>query len=113
MPYINFKTNANLSETQIASIESKAGKLISKLSGKDESQLMVSLDNATHMMFRGEDVPCMMIHMDVFGDPDKAELDDFFSSLCEFITLTTEIETNNIYMNVSPFYSWGAGGRYN
>ncbi len=113
MPFISFKTNIDLEETEIKNIEKAAGKYISKLDEKDESQLMTSFESDIPMMFRGEDDPCMMIHMDVFGDPDKKQLDEFFSALCDHIEDEINLDRKNIYMNVTPFYSWGANGRYN
>ena len=53
MPFISFKTNIDLEETEIKNIEKAAGKYISKLDEKDESQLMISFESDIPMMFRG------------------------------------------------------------
>lgn len=52
MPFISFKTNIDLEETEIKNIEKAAGKYISKLDEKDESQLMTSFESDIPMMFR-------------------------------------------------------------
>lgn len=73
MPYISLKTNHKLTLRQENIIKSKTGELISLIPGKFEKSLMIHMEDDQIMYFKGEELTCMMIEINLYK---SAEFED-------------------------------------
>ena len=56
MPFINIKTNENVTEEKAKAIKSKLGLAITAIPGKSEGWLMVGIEDDYKLFFRGSEV---------------------------------------------------------
>lgn len=109
MPFINTKTNVKVSSEKVQELKSKLGDSISLL-GKSESWLMLSFTDNEMMFFKGSPDPCVMIQVDLYGNPSKKQCDDFTNEITNIYSSELEIEPDRIYVRYLPTDVWGWNG---
>ncbi len=112
MPFISMNTNVKLGEEKILTLKAETGKVLELIPGKNESQLMLQINEGQHMYFKGEDVPCMMVQVSCYGHSAKEELDSFVKEITEMIQAVTGVPTGNVYLTIDGYDHWGAAGHY-
>jgi phenylpyruvate tautomerase PptA (4-oxalocrotonate tautomerase family) len=111
MPYLNIRTNQQLSETTAKSLGSKGSALVAELLGKPEAYVMVSVESNTAMQFAGTDEPLAYLELKSIGLPN-ALIAPASKALCDLITGETGVATNRIYIEFTdaPRHMWGWNG---
>lgn len=112
MPFISMNTNVKLSQEKILELKAEAGKILSLIPGKNESQLMVQINEGQNMFYKGEDVPCMMVQVHCFGQAAKEDLDPFVKELTAAIEKVAGVPAPNVYLTIQGYGNWGVAGNY-
>lgn len=108
MPLLKIDTNISLDDQAAQTLCNKASTHVSKLLGKPESYVMVTVQHSRTMSFAGDSAPCALMQLKSLGLPEQqtAELSE---SLCNFLNQQTGIPTNRIYIEFSgpERHMWG------
>ena len=111
MPYIEIKTNINLTKEQDEVIKSRAaGILAASFPGKTENWLMVNIEGGHEMYFAGSDGACMMIDVAIFGKQSSDGYDKMTRDMCAFIDEEFGIAKDRVYIKYSEYTHWGWNG---
>ena len=89
MPYISMNTNVKLPQEKILELKAEVGRSLALIPGKNESQLMLLINEGQNMFCQGKDVPCMMVQVNCYGQSAKENLDPFVKELTEAIANNT------------------------
>lgn len=106
MPFIEVKTNQNLSETKTI-IKSELGSAITAIPGKSESWLMVEISDKLDMYFKGTDEPCAMFEIAIFGKASDDAYDDLTKRICELSEKYLGVSAERTYVKYSEIEHWG------
>ena len=91
MPYISFKTNHKLTLRQENMIKEKSGELISLIPGKSEKALMIHMEDDQIMYFKGEELTCMMIEINLYRNAEFEDKKKLTEAMIQMIHETTKI----------------------
>lgn len=106
MPFIEVKTNQNLSETKTI-IKSELGRAITAIPGKTESWLMVEIKDKLDMYFQGSDEPCAMFEIAIFGKASDDAYDDLTKRICAVSEKYLGVSPDRTYVKYSEIDHWG------
>lgn len=110
MPFIEIKTNINVSDTSVSLIEKMLGKDIEILPGKSEKWLMVNIIDKQKMCFDGSDEPCLIAFVDLYGRCDDKSLNSFTSKISDLLSDELNIPKERIYVRYQFTDYWGYAG---
>jgi phenylpyruvate tautomerase len=112
MPYLMVQTNTPVNTDNAQHFVKQASATVSRLLGKPESYVMVSLQPPVPMVFAGTDDPTAYLELKSIGLPEKAT-PELSKVLCELVRDTLNIDENRIYVEFSNAQShlWGWNGR--
>ena len=74
MPFINVKTNAQVSKEQEVELKAALGKAITAIPGKSEGWLMIGIEPQQAMYFKGTDDPCAMVSVSIYGSASSSAI---------------------------------------
>ena len=109
MPFINIKTNAQISREAETNIKSALGRAITAVPGKSEGWLMVGLEQQT-LYFRGTDEPAAIAQVSLYGNAGHAALDDLAGSITDVVSQQLGISPDRIYVSCFATPDWGWNG---
>lgn len=109
MPFIEIKTNLTLSKNEKEELSKELGKNIN-LIGKTENWLMTNVIDNQNMFFKGNDEPCAIVEVKLYGEADTKGADKFTSIITEVVNNVIEIEKSRIYVNYFGTEYWGYSG---
>ncbi len=112
MPFISFKTNHKLTLKQENIIKERTGELISLIPGKSEASLMIHMEDNQIMYFKGQELTCMMIEVNLYKQASYEAKKDLTEALIKMISETTRIKPDNIYVTFNEFENWGCKQTY-
>lgn len=107
MPYINIKTNTDVSKEAELTLKTAFGEAITKIPGKSEQWLMVGVEPGSHLYFKGSEEPAAMVEVSIFGQTTDDAYDALTKELCAVITTHLEIPANRTYIKYSEIDHWG------
>ena len=111
MPYINVKIPQELSPDAAARLRDELGQAICLIPGKNESALMIALEDGEKMLFGGAAIGNeAFFDVRVYG---KCELDDkraFTEKLYEIMTRLFGTDPARMFVNFTEYDNWGARG---
>jgi len=111
MPFIEVRTAQKLMAPQKQAIKEGLGQLISLIPGKSEDKLMIAIEDAQGLYFRGEEkasAAFVEIRLkDKAEFADKAKLTEGIFSLLE---QKAQIAKDDVYLNFMEFDVWGSRG---
>lgn len=111
MPFINLKTNVNVSKENSLELKTKFGELISILPGKSETWLMVQIDANQDMYFRGTNEPLAILEVKVYGNSlDEEKTNKLTSALTEATHKILKVPSDRIYVSYFLTSTWGFAG---
>lgn len=110
MPYINVKTNTEISKEAETALKTDLGKAISVIPGKSEAWLMVGIEPEQVLYFKGDDAPAAMVEVSVFGSPNPAAFDRLTGEICNILNARLRIEPARVYVKYSATTDWGWNG---
>lgn len=110
MPFINVKTNADVSEEKAESIKSNLGLSITAIPGKSESWLMVEIEDNRKLYFRGTDEPAAMVEVSLYGNASSNSLSVLTSNITGILTDVLGIPSDRVYVSYMSTDNWGWNG---
>ena len=110
MPYIASSTNVSVSGRKKESIKERMGKAIELIPGKSEGWLMLSFRDNVPMFFKGEDDPCAICQVKLFGSASEENYAALTEALTEIMSEELDIDPDRIYITYEEIGVWGWNG---
>ena len=107
MPFIDVKTNTQVTKEQEIMLKERLGSAIAILPGKSEAWLMLEIKDACRMYFRGENTPCAMIQVQVFGKINTQKCEELTAEICNIMKDVLEIPVDGTYVKYEEVSLWG------
>lgn len=107
MPFIDLKTNKQVSKNDEIALKEALGKAIAILPGKSETWLMLDIHDACRMYFHGSDAPCAMLQVQVFGKINSEKCEQLTAEICRIMDSTLHISPENTYVKYEEVDLWG------
>ncbi len=107
MPFIDVKTNKQVSKTEEIALKEQLGQAIAILPGKSETWLMLEIKDACRMYFRGDDAPCAMVQVQVFGKINEAKCEELTKEVCRIFKVVLDIPEDATYVKYEEVNLWG------
>lgn len=113
MPFIIARVNVPVSTTQEAEIKTRMGRAIELVPGKNESYLMLGIEDNYHFYLRGDgSQKAAYIEASIFGNEDHAGFDAFAAAMTEIFRQVLGIQPENIYVKFDDIKAWSVGGAF-
>lgn len=111
MPFINVKLAQKLTDTELSSLKAGLGKAIELIPGKNESALMLDIEDGKNMFFHGDStVKCAYVDVQVYGvcplDAKAAYTREIFA----LFNRVLGIDPGEMFVNMTERNLWGARG---
>ena len=110
MPFINVKTNAQVSADKKESIKSALGKAITAIPGKSEGWLMVGIEPDYALWFKGSDAPAAMVEVSVYGSASPGAYSNLTAQVTDILNKNLSISPDRIYVKYFETSNWGWNG---
>lgn len=111
MPYIDIRTNISLTDEKKSKLKSVCADILaSSFPGKTENWLMVAVSDGDTMYFGGDDAPCLMADVSIFGKQKTEGYDSMTAGFCEAAEKLLGIPADRIYIKYSEYSRWGWNG---
>ncbi len=107
MPFIDVKTNKQVSKNEEIALKAALGKAIAILPGKSEQWLMLEIKDGCRMYFHGDDAPCAMLQVQVFGKINTEKCEELTAEICRIMDDTLQISPENTYVKYEEISLWG------
>lgn len=109
MPLITTKASTAISKEKEALLKAEFGKAI-ELINKSERWLMVDFQENCHLWFKGDDEPCAMIEIDLFGKASDSGYDALTKAITDIVSDGLGIAGDRIYVKYNEISHWGYSG---
>ncbi|MBQ8200182.1 MAG: hypothetical protein IJZ74_00270 [Clostridia bacterium] len=110
MPYIATTSNIAISGRKEQAIKERMGKAIECIPGKTEGWLMLSFRDNASMYFKGEDDPCAICEVKLFGSADETAYEKLTEALTDILREELDIDPDRIYVTYEEIGVWGWNG---
>ena len=111
MPFINVKTNKNLTDEKKLELENKLSDAISLIPGKSDRYLMLAVEDEVSMMFhRDTDCGIAMVEVKIFGSSDKQSYTKLTQRICEILEAEAGVSPDCCYVKFEEVSLWGYNG---
>lgn len=107
MPFIDVKTNKQVGKTEEIALKQALGEAIAILPGKSEKWLMLDIHDGSRMYFHGDDAPCAMLQVQVFGKINPEKCEELTAEICRIMDNTLQIAPENTYVKYEEISLWG------
>ena len=114
MPYIDINITNKLDDKEKDRIKSKLGELITIIPGKNESGLMVGINDGYTIYLAGDKKEkSAYIIVQMYKSSEFEYEAKFTEKVFEFFEEEFGIAKNNLYLNIGERECWGARGTLN
>ncbi len=110
MPFIKTTANVQISARKAASIKARMGEAIELIPGKSENWLMLQFADDAVMFFKGEDDPCAICEVKLFGSADDESYAALTEALTDILREELDIDPDRIYVTYEEIGVWGWNG---
>jgi len=110
MPYIETTTSVAISGKKEQAIKERMGKAIELIPGKTEGWLMLSFRDNVSMFFKGEDDPCAICQVKLFGSADEEVYEKLTEELTDILHEELDLDPDRIYITYEEIGVWGWNG---
>lgn len=110
MPFINIKTNAEVSAEKAEIIKSKLGLAITAIPGKSEDWLMVGIEDNYKLFFKGTVEPAAMVEVSLYGKVSSNSLEILTSNITGIMLDVLGISGDRVYVSYMSTDNWGWNG---
>lgn len=108
MPYIEAKFSCTLTEEKMTALKNGFGKAIECIPGKNESWLMVNIEDKKNLWFKGDNsADSAFISVSIFGKASNEAYENLTKSICRLVNETAGISPDRTYVTYSEFDKWG------
>ena len=111
MPYIETTANIAISGRKEQVIKERMGQAIELIPGKNEGWLMLTFRDNVSMYFRGDDEPCAICQVQIFGTATEEDYAALTEKLTDILYEELEIPMERVYVTYKeiPCWGWNAG----
>ena len=110
MPYIATKTNVGISGRKKQALKERFGEAIELIPGKSEDWLMLSFRDNVDMFFKGEDEPCAVCQVKLYGSAQEEDYARLTEALTDILYEELAIPMERIYITYEEISTWGWNG---
>ncbi len=110
MPYIATTANIAISGRKKEAIKERMGQAIELIPGKTEGWLMLSFRDNADMYFKGEDDPCAICEVKLYGSAGEEDYANLTEALTDILREELDIDPDRIYVTYSEIDTWGWNG---
>ena len=110
MPFIDLKTNKELSKELIEAVKADLGEAITAIPGKSEAWLMVKAEGGADMFFKGDGSDCAMFDVAIFGSASDSAYDELTARICKISEERLSVPASRTYVKYSEYSHWGWNG---
>ena len=111
MPFINLKTNVEITQEKEAAVKAGLGRAITALPGKSEAWLMVNIEDKCRMYFKGDgSKPLAFIAVQILGKASRADYEKMTAELCKLAEKELSISPDCVYVRYGEGEHWGWNG---
>ncbi len=110
MPYIATSTNVSISGRKKENLKERMGRAIEIIPGKTEGWLMLSFRDNVSMFFKGEDDPCAICQVKLFGSADEEVYEKLTEELTDILHEELDLDPDRIYVTYEEIGVWGWNG---
>ncbi len=107
MPFINVKVNIPVSPDKEEQIKSALGQAISAIPGKSENWLMVEIESAKKLWFKGSSSPCAMVDVSIFGKAAPSDYEKLTGKICSVLDDAISVSPSRTYVKYNEVSNWG------
>ena len=98
MPFFKIESNQPMNADETQSILNKSSEFISKMLGKPEKYVMVSVEAGQQMLFGGNDDPTAFVQLKSIGLPvDRCT--EFSGRICQFLSDELGVKPDRIFID--------------
>lgn len=107
MPYIQIRTNKEITKEKEMLIKQKLGEAIT-IVGKSESWLMVEFVSSAKLYFKGNDNESIaFVDIKLHGSSDRDNYIELSNIICNLLKDNLDISPTNIYISYGEYSNWG------
>ena len=110
MPFIDVKTNVEISDNNEKALIKDMGEAITLIPGKSERWLMLNFDDKCRMAFAGSTEPTAILEVKLFGKASGSAFSNLTRALTDIVNSKLDIPKNRIYVKYDEIGTWGFGG---
>lgn len=110
MPYISVKTNISVSKEKQNAVKTALGRAVCDIPGKSEAWLMVGVEPESPLWFKGEDSPCAMVDVSVYGEASYDACSRLTGDICKILESELAISPSRVYVKYFETEKWGFNG---
>lgn len=111
MPFVSFTTTKTLTLQQEVALKKVTGELITILPNKSEKSLMIHIEDNQVMYFKGEELECMKIEVQLYHQADVQYKEEFVHKLMKEVERITDIPVSQQYLTIEEYNYWGMNGK--
>ena len=78
--------------------------------GKSENWLMVGIEPEYKLWFKGENAPCAMVEVSIFGGTSEKIYENLTQKICKILNETLDIPQARSYVTYTEIDNWGWNG---
>ena len=107
MPFIDVRTNKQVTKNDEITLKEQLGQAIAILPGKSETWLMLEIKDECRMYFHGSDAPCAMVQVQVFGKINPEACEHLTAEVCRILQDVLGIPCDSTYVKYEEVSLWG------
>lgn len=110
MPYIQIRTNKEITKEQELKIKERLGEAIT-IVGKSESWLMMEFVPKCNLYFKGDNSnDIAYVDVKLYGRSDASSYNNMTKEISNILNENLNIDPGNIYLSYAEFSNWGWNG---
>lgn len=110
MPFIDLKTNIEITSEKEKILKTKLGKSAQCI-GKSENWLMIGFEDKCRLYFRGDNSqPMAFVEVKLYGRADRKSYDNMTGEITEILNEVLGIDPVQIYVKYEEVQYWGYNG---
>ncbi|MGI6153917.1 MAG: hypothetical protein ACOYJB_08845 [Christensenellaceae bacterium] len=112
MPHVKLCTNKAMTSTEKESMLQGINRLITLIPGKTPEQTMVTFQDNSSLTMEGKSGPLCVMEVDIFQTAPLESKQRFVEEMFLFLKNDHSFPTDHVYIKLTEFDNWGAGGVY-
>lgn len=110
MPFIQTTTNVPIPAMKEQALKTRMGEAIQLLPGKSENWLMLTFRDQAPMYFKGDDAPCAICQVALYGSSTEAAYEALTAALTAILSEELALAPDRIYIAYAETSTWGWNG---